>query len=510
MGAGVAGLRETRPNSRTIPTTGMRGGLGRTLLTAFLILTILPLTVIGGYAAQQNRQNLEEEVANRLLAIAALKSESLIRWIDGFQLLLSSSLVLDEDYDAWWSSFGSQMPDVVGGAVYDHNQQLKWSTGGCRNIVVDPHSSFPFGANGSPTSVYLAFDNSEPMVALSFPVTDQTWVLCFPQAAVQRILDAETGMGRTGRVRLVAEAPDGWSSGPQTRFAKPEDVQGAEARYGLYEDSEGSPVVGAYVPLPGYDLAVLVEQNYDEIIAATDHIVATLIALVLAVALGTTAIAALVIRQITRPVIDLTESAVAMSRGNLNQRLSVRSRDEIGILTYVFNEMAAELRSLYNDLEAKVVERTKRLQSANYQIQRRALHLQASQEVSQAITSVRDPDLLLEQVTKLIRDHFIYSSVAVYLVAPGGCEARLQACSPLPPASEEGEGDRAAHAWRARLHTADGSVVGRAIRTGVAQLHNDPVDDEDRGWYGLMASRVAVPMKMAQRIVGAIAVLTTT
>jgi hypothetical protein len=96
----------------------------------------------------------------------------------------------------------------------------------------------------------------------------------------------------------------------------------------------------------------------------------------------------------------------------------------------VFNDMAADLKSLYEELEEKVAERTKRLQQANYQIQRRALHLQASQDVGQAITSVRDPALLLNQVTDLIRECFVYASVAIYIVEPGGGEIRLRALSP--------------------------------------------------------------------------------
>ncbi len=56
MGAGVISHEETHKTTRSIPTVGMRGGLGRSLLTAFLLLTILPLALIGGYATQQNKK----------------------------------------------------------------------------------------------------------------------------------------------------------------------------------------------------------------------------------------------------------------------------------------------------------------------------------------------------------------------------------------------------------------------------------------------------------------------
>jgi len=44
---------------------------------------------------------------------------------------------------------------------------------------------------------------------------------------------------------------------------------------------------------------------------------------------------------ITRPLRRLSEGAVAMSQGNLDQSIEVRSRDEIGQLAQSFNEMAA-------------------------------------------------------------------------------------------------------------------------------------------------------------------------
>jgi signal transduction histidine kinase/HAMP domain-containing protein len=271
-----------------------------------------------------------------------------------------------------------------------------------------------------------------------------------------------------------------------------------------YVNASGNRVMGAYHRIPDRNEGVLVEQHEAEVVSSTENMAATLIAMVLAVALATTAIAAVVIRQITRPVIDLTESAVAMAEGELDQHLNVRSRDEIGILTYVFNEMAADLKSLYEDLEAKVVERTRRLQRANYQIQRRALHLEASQDVSQVVTSIRDPEVILSRVTELILQRFFYSSVAIYRVDPGGGEARLQAVS--PDLDNDENGTEVSKRWATHYRLGDGSVVAGAIRTGVPQVHNEP--GSQAGGYERTLSLVAIPLKMEARRIGAIAVAT--
>jgi len=522
MGAGVAGVPAGPEGPRSVPTTGMRGGLGRTLLTAFLILTIVPLGVIGGYAIKQNRRNLESEVGSRLLSIAALKEERLLGWFDKLRVLAAASAPVAasapsdgeqtaQAYGHWWQSLAQAAPDLAGASVLDERGQVTWATEGCRlssaqvRLVADSE-----GTGTSPRRAAFLKPDSAPQAVLAVfaPLPDQTIVLCLETSAVERMMASDTGIGDTGRASLV-RGDTLWPSGEADALPPIADDSAiaAEHRTGPYQKPGGTWVVGAYVGVAEIGGGILVEQGQDEVFADTEKMVATLIAMVLAVALATTAISAMVIRQITRPVIDLTESALAMSEGNLDQHVSVRSRDEIGILTYVFNEMATELKSLYGDLEAKVVERTKRLQHANYQIQRRALHLEASQQVSQAITSIRDPELLLSRVTDLIRNHFVYSSVAVYLVAPGGGEARLQASSPLT-APDLAEVD-AEPQWAERCRAGDGTTVGRAIRKGSAQLRSEPAETQ-YGWFARMLSRVAIPLKMEDRIVGAIAVKTTT
>ncbi|MFN3761813.1 MAG: hypothetical protein ACK4WK_01265, partial [Anaerolineae bacterium] len=71
---GAAGLE--------VPGVGMRGGLGRTILTAFLILAIGPLSVVSWYASTRHRQNIQEEVTGKLVALAALKEAQMSRWLE--------------------------------------------------------------------------------------------------------------------------------------------------------------------------------------------------------------------------------------------------------------------------------------------------------------------------------------------------------------------------------------------------------------------------------------------
>jgi len=505
----------------------MRGGLGRTLLTAFLILTILPLALIGGYAAQNNRQNLQEEVASKLQAVATLKGEELQQWLVPIRQLLQAPVFGEVDVsvgerEAWWEDVRRQEPDLMGVTLIDSNGRELWTLGTCPSAALiaslpgfAPEPSVASSVAGRtvhfPAGQFVLSSADSTPCLLAYAAGRRIAGFCLREAALAPIIQHDvlldkTLIGETGKVYLVSQSRI-WPGGVETPIVKIAGTSPTRSVSGVYVNHLNIPVIGAYYPVDDVGIGVLVEQAQSETLESTDRIAATLIALALAVALVTTIIAAMVIRQITRPVIRLTESAVAMAEGDLAQHLEVTSRDEIGILTYVFNEMAAELKSLYADLEAKVVERTQRLQEANYQIQRRALHLQASQEVGQAITSVRDPTLLLNQVADLIRDCFVYASVAIYMVEPGGGEIRLRAHSPATH-SETVVDIVDQGAWPERVYAGDGSIIERAARKCVTQVDHQSTD-EAMEWYRRTLSRVALPLRMEERVLGVLAVLST-
>ena len=73
-------------------------------------------------------------------------------------------------------------------------------------------------------------------------------------------------------------------------------------------------------------------------------------------------------RSISTPIRNLQAAAMEFGRGNLASRITIRSRDELGMLASTFNEMAENLQQTTvskTDLEAKIEERTAELARAN-------------------------------------------------------------------------------------------------------------------------------------------------
>ena len=69
----------------------------------------------------------------------------------------------------------------------------------------------------------------------------------------------------------------------------------------------------------------------------------------------------------TVPIRALTQGAARIGSGDLEQRLAIRTGDELEALGEQFNRMAAQLRESYATLERKVIERTAELAQARDQ-----------------------------------------------------------------------------------------------------------------------------------------------
>ncbi len=75
-------------------------------------------------------------------------------------------------------------------------------------------------------------------------------------------------------------------------------------------------------------------------------------------------------RILLRPIEKLAEATERVARGELAQTVDIRSRDEIGDLARDFNQMTLQLKESRRDLERRVEERTRQLESNVAEINR--------------------------------------------------------------------------------------------------------------------------------------------
>lgn len=90
---------------------------------------------------------------------------------------------------------------------------------------------------------------------------------------------------------------------------------------------------------------------------------------------------------ITVPLKNLIRSASTIAQGKFNERVEIRSSDEVGVLASTFNEMAGalsareiQLQELNKNLEKMVRDRTVELENSHEALKRAYLDLQSTQE----------------------------------------------------------------------------------------------------------------------------------
>ena len=144
-----------------------------------------------------------------------------------------------------------------------------------------------------------------------------------------------------------------------------ESVSGDAIQYPYAYDIKGQRVLSAYAVVAPVNWLLFVElpigEAYAPVYASVKRSGILLLALLALAALA----GVLLAHRIVVPIRSLHKSAERIASGDLTQRISISTGDELEVLGEQFNEMAARLQDFYATLERKVEERTRELEVAN-------------------------------------------------------------------------------------------------------------------------------------------------
>ena len=400
----------------------MRGGLGKNLLIAFLLLATIPLALLAFLIYVQVQRDSSQKLLVSLETMAALKEANLVSRVDSQRRELA---LLASTFSATTEGSRPLVERQAGATALDGWMVIDRDSG---EIVTGDGTQLPLealntlledGQTAALAPLWLA--KGQARLATQSDWAGYRLVGLFDKELLRPIVFGPTREDDDTTTYLLTTeglliSPAGIAPLSPTEEETVGFLQEGRSGSGAYTNLAGTEVFGAWRWSPELGVTLVVEQAQIRALETGNTLTAVVVGGTLAVALLTAATAAVVTRRITRPIVQLTETAAWMARGDLDQQVTITRQDEIGVLARAFNRMAADLRVLYGNLEAKVTERTQQLEVANERIRHHAMQLALSAEVARVISSIRDRDELLDTVTELIKSAFELHHVAVYLV----------------------------------------------------------------------------------------------
>jgi signal transduction histidine kinase len=341
------------------------------------------------------------------------------------------------------------------------------------------------------SSVEFVERTGEPNMIISVPLVDlQTGDFIGVLVATLRFkpiwdLMAQTDVIGNGTVYMI-DADNRVIAHPNPTIVLQETKMSLPAEDQFTTGLDGTDVALAYVSisLNEQTFEVVAEQPRSEALALAQSsvlitIAAVLIAIVVSGVLGVVAAS-----QITQPINQLAATAQVISEGDLSQKATVTTKDEIGALAVAFNQMSEQLSDSIQNLESRVSARTRDLQLAG--------------EVARQITTVLDLRDLLPQLVEQTKEAFDLYFVSVFLYQPE--TERLVMAAGTGEAGQKLMASGLGYDLEARP-----SLVAKAGRERDNVIINDVSREEAHAQNPLLPntqSEAALPMMIGDQLIG--------
>ncbi|MBW4489909.1 MAG: PAS domain S-box protein [Trichocoleus desertorum ATA4-8-CV12] len=207
--------------------------------------------------------------------------------------------------------------------------------------------------------------------------------------------------------------------------------------------------------------------------------------LAILIAIAVVAMAIAMAQWLAKPLVHLAQRVAQFTSGQLNARVQVTSKDEIGSLATNFNAMAEQVGKLLQGLEDRTHE------------------LEASQHVTFAVSelskAILDPELLLQEAVTLLQTRFNLHHVQIYLLEPNTQQLSRQA------GASGADGSWSAHREISIALDCSDSLVARAARSQQLAVAESRARETCTGASAtplLMGAEAAVPLVARGSLLG--------
>lgn len=168
-----------------------------------------------------------------------------------------------------------------------------------------------------------------------------------------------TVISATGQVTADTDVEDPTSL--ENHGSRPEVIQARREGSGSQRRlsrTVGRPLLYAAAMIPGTGIAVRIARDVSLVETELSRSTANFWLVALAVLLISTVISIVLARNLTRPIVELTEAAGRVKSGDLTARVFERGTDELGLLGRAFNTMTDKLKETVEQAEQEAARLT--------------------------------------------------------------------------------------------------------------------------------------------------------
>ncbi len=384
---------------------GIKFSIRRKLLIYFLVLSLVPIIIAGSISFTITKNQLEEDTKAHLSDLAMDCGRKISFYVSShyqdIKLLSQADVFEGNDTDAkqkFIDEIIAAYPCYEAITVIDLNGTIIACTQ--KELIGESRAGRTWfqrtiqckQGDVIPLDAYRAETAGEKMaIGFNTPITDES------NKEVIGVLTTRLSMDHViGRVQALDERTPGDNhayllnkrgeilAGPDEKdflttyrlhdFPVVTDLLAGKTGITEYTNDRGEDVISARYALKGYGdfngwgWGIIVTEPVLEAFKAAYLIRDVAITLTLVIAFLVTMFAVLVSKRFSRPITEVSESALQIARGDLRPgKIKYTPKDEIGNLVGAFNKMVEDLDATTvsrDSLELKVEERTKEVKEA--------------------------------------------------------------------------------------------------------------------------------------------------
>jgi PAS domain S-box-containing protein len=370
-------------------------GLGPRVIGLAVVIALVAGGLVGGLVIQSARSTVRKDVLERNLGTADLAGTLVVTYIEGAeaslhqlalrQLFLTAVLGQDLEQAEWHMEQVMQIDPrfdniavyAVDGTGWASGLKSSWQNRG--GSVADRQWFQQTIATGAPYLgiPVLSRGTGHPVDTYTIPIFDDNKKLRAVLAggiSLASLADEITGIrvSESTRASLLDSRQGGIvvADVDPARILQPvagQDVASAQALAGKRgtiqtRSSSGETDLAAFAPVPRLPWSVLMLEPTRTAFAPVSALTERALLLMGLILLAALILSVLLARRITKPLRRLAEGAAEVGSGNLDYRLGMQARNEIGVAARAFDHMTEELKTTLvsrDDLADEVAERTR-------------------------------------------------------------------------------------------------------------------------------------------------------